>query len=69
MSTPDFNEIEQDALKQGGRAGYEYLDSIGQGDVFELDAIQALEFFERVVDGFGCHMRARLVADRTEANG
>jgi hypothetical protein len=64
MTTPDFEAIEQDALRAGGRAGYAYLDSIDKENVFELEEHEAVEFFERIIDGFGACMRVRLLAPR-----
>lgn len=66
MSTPDFDELEQEALAEAGRAGAAYLKSIKAKALLmrfgELEPEQAMEFLERIVDGFGSHLRAKLVA-------
>ncbi len=62
MSTPDFDEIEESAKFEAGRAGLAYLKAAGTTDLRALEPHQALEFIERVIDGFGAHLRARLIA-------
>ena len=68
MSTPDFDELEMQGLVAAARAGKSYLESIGAGALVsafaDLEPNQALEFLERVVDGFGCHLKSKLVINR-----
>lgn len=68
MSTADFDELEQEALVEAGKAGFAYLKSLPdtealRAEFVKLDTDQALEFLERIVDGFGAHLKFRLVAD------
>ena len=60
MSTPDFDELEQEALIQAAKAGLAYLRTLGTTDLAKLEGAQALEFLELVIDGFGCHLRHKL---------
>jgi hypothetical protein len=60
MPQPDFDPIEIDALEHGGEAGGAYLESIGKTDLAKLSTGEWNSFLERIVDGFGCRMRARL---------
>ena len=70
MSTPDFNELEQEALIAAAKAGLAYLRTLNTTDLAKLEGPQALEFLELVIDGFGCHMRKKLCIDHPgDANG
>jgi phosphoserine aminotransferase len=68
MSTADFDELERDALAEAAKAGMAYLKSLPDAGPLRaafaaLEPDQAMEFLERIVDGFGAHMKFRLVAD------
>jgi hypothetical protein len=67
MATSDFDELEQEALMAAGKAGMNYLKSLPDTDALRvafaaLDVDQAIEFLERIVDGFGAHLKDVLCA-------
>jgi hypothetical protein len=68
MATADFDELEQEALMEAGKSGLSYLKSLPETGALracfaELEPDQAIEFLERVVDGFGAHLKTKLCAD------
>ena len=67
MATPDFDELEEEAVIMAAKAGREYLKSIGATELLfrfrELEPAQAIEFLERMIDGFGAHLRHVLVLE------
>lgn len=67
MSTEDFDLLEQEALVEAGKLGAAYLKSIGAEALLDhfanLDTDQAIEFLERIIDGFGSHLKRKLVLD------
>lgn len=68
MATPDFDELELEALAEAAKAGMAYLKSLPSSEALRaefaaLEPDQAMEFLERIVDGFGAHLRHKLVAD------
>ncbi len=67
MSQPDFDTIELSALEEAGSAGGAFLESLDKTDLAGLTNEQWLEFLERIVDGFGCAMRNRLVSPHIPA--
>ena len=77
MSTPDFDELEQEALGAGAKAAMAYLKTIPEAaglraEFAKLDPAQAMEFLERIIDGFGAHLRHKLCTEapiRTAAHG
>lgn len=67
MSTPDFDELEEEALRAAALAGIGYLKTLNTTDLAKLEGDQALHFLELVIDGFGSHLRHKLCADRSGA--
>lgn len=72
MATPDFDELEHEALKEAGKLAAAYLKSIGATDAIrefgKLESDQIYEFLERIVDGFGSHLKFKLVLEHRPAN-
>lgn len=65
MSTENYNDLEVEAIVEGGRLAFQYLDSLGKEDrLYSLSKEEAIEFFKRANDGREAHMRAKLIADR-----
>ena len=65
MATADFDELELEALAEGAKAGLAYLKSLPETGALracfaELEPDQAMEFLERIVDGFGAHLKVKL---------
>ena len=74
MATADFDELENEALAEAGKAGFAYLKSLPDAGALRaafaaLEPDQAMEFLERIIDGFGSHLKFRLVANHRPASG
>ncbi len=67
MPQPDFDLLETEAIDEAGALAGAYLDSINKSDLATLTPDEWREFLERVVDGFGSHLRHRLVAPHVPA--
>lgn len=67
MPQPEFDALESEAIGEAGALAGAYLDSIGKSDLAKLSEAEWREFLERVVDGFGSHLRHRLVAPHVPA--
>lgn len=57
MSRKTFDMYETDSMQRGGVAACQYLDSIGQTDLAELDADQWLKFFVKYAVAYEENMK------------
>lgn len=57
MPKKTFDIYETESIKAGGAVAGQFLDSIGQTDLAQLDELQFLHFFTKFMGGYEDSMR------------